>query len=88
MPPPTISVQKGKLSGQVEAWSASWNKLYFNQGSPKPGGSHPGLTEPLSGTFDPKTNTFVITWASQVVGGSFNGFTGFWHLEGTFHSTK
>jgi hypothetical protein len=88
VPPPTISVTKGKLSGQVAAWSASWNKLYFNQGSPKPGGSHPGLTAPVSGTYNSKTRTFVITWASQVVGGSFNGFTGVWHLEGTFRPTK
>jgi hypothetical protein len=88
VPTPAISVKRGKLSGQVEAWSASWNKTYFNQGSPKPGGSNPGLTEPLSGTYSAKTHAFVITWTSQVVGGPFNGFTGFWHLTGTFHSTK
>jgi hypothetical protein len=88
VPPPTISVDKGKLSGQVEAWSASWNKLYFNQGSPKPNGSRPGLTQPLSGTYNPKTRAFVITWTSQVVGGPFNGFTGLWHLAGTFSPAK
>jgi hypothetical protein len=88
VPPPAISVKSGKLSGQVEAWSASWNKLYFNQGSPKPNGSSPGLTAPLSGTYNSKTHAFVITWTSQVVGGPFNGFTGLWHLTGTFSSAK
>lgn len=88
VPPPSISVSKGKLSGQVKAWSAAWNKLYFNQGSPKPNGSHPGLTAPLSGTYNAKTGAFAITWTSQVVGGPFNGFTGYWHLAGTFTAAK
>jgi hypothetical protein len=26
----------------------------------------------------------VLTWKSLIVGGQFNGFTGYWHLEGTF----
>jgi hypothetical protein len=85
---PSIIDKNGKLSGQIEAWSAAWNKLYFNQGSPKPGGSHPGLTEPLSGTYDATTHAFVITWTSQVVSGPFNGFTGYWHLAGTFIPAK
>jgi hypothetical protein len=88
VPPPSISVANGKLSGQVEAGSAAWNKLYFNQGSPKPNGSHPGLTEPLTGTYNARTHAFVLTWTSQVVGGPFNGFTGYWHLAGTFVPAK
>jgi hypothetical protein len=88
VPAPTIKVKNGKLSGQVEAWSASWNKLYFNQGSPKPGGTSPGLTEPVTGTYNSKTHAFVLTWASAVVGGPFNGFTGYWHLQGKFVPSK
>jgi hypothetical protein len=88
VPAPAIFDKNGKLSGQIEAWSAAWNKLYFNQGSPKPGGSEPGLTAPLSGTYNSATNAFVLTWASQVVGGPFNGFTGYWHLAGTFVPAK
>jgi hypothetical protein len=84
VPTPSIIVKGDKLSGQIEAWSAAWNKLYFNQGSPKPNGSRPGLTKPLSGTYDSSTHAFVLTWTSQVVGGPFNGFTGYWHLAGTF----
>lgn len=88
VPPPTISVSNGKLSGQVQAWSAAWNNLYFNQGSPKPGGSKPGLTSSLSGTYNAKTRAFVLVWASAVVGGPFNGFAGYWHLQGTFKPAK
>ncbi len=84
VPAPSISVSNGQLSGQIEAWSASWNNQYFNQGSPKPDGSHPGLTSPVSGTYDPTTRAYVLTWASEVVGGPFNGFTGYWHLQGIF----
>jgi hypothetical protein len=88
VPPPAIKVSKNKLSGQIEAWSASWNKLYFNQGSPKPGGTDPGLTAPLTGTYNAKSHAFVITWTSQIVGGPFNGFTGSWHLAGKFSPAK
>jgi len=88
VPAPLIKVKNGKLSGQVEAWSADWNNLHFNQGSPKPGGSEPGLTTSVSGTYNGRTHAFVLTWASEVVGGPFNGFTGYWHLQGTFKASK
>jgi hypothetical protein len=85
---PKITVKDGKLSGQITAWTAAWNNLYFNQGSPKPDGSRPGITTPLTGTYDSKTGKYVITWASQIVGGPFNRFTGYWHLEGSFTPAK
>lgn len=88
VPPPTISAKNGKLSGQVQAWSAAWNNLYFNQGSPKPGGTKPGLTASVSGTYNPKSRAFVLVWVSAVVGGPFNGFAGYWHLQGTFKPAK
>jgi hypothetical protein len=88
VPPISITNKGGTLSGQTQAWSASWNKLYFNQGSPKPGGALPGLTKYLTGTYDASTRAFVVTWTSQVVGGPFNGFTGSWHLTGTFVPAK
>jgi hypothetical protein len=84
VPAPSIQVANGKLTGQVEALVASWNKLYFNQGSPKPGGTKPGLTSSVTGTYNAKTRAFVLEWASAIVGGPFNGFTGYWHLEGMF----
>jgi hypothetical protein len=88
LPAPVIKLKNGKLSGQTEAWTAEWNNLYFNQGSPKAGGATPGLTEPVSGTYNVKTHAFVLTWASSIVGGPFNGFTGYWHLQGTFKASK
>ena len=83
-PVPSISVANGKLSGQVEALWAEWNHLYLNQGSPKPGGGKPGLTKAVSGTYNSTTHAFTLTWASAISGGPFNGFTGYWHLAGTF----
>lgn len=83
-PAPEIYVKDGKLSGQVTAWTAAWNNLYFNQGSPKTDGSSPGMTEPVRGTYDEETGRFELTWVSQVVGGPFDQFAGAWHLSGTF----
>jgi hypothetical protein len=83
---PTLYLSGGKLTGDLSAWTAEWNKIYFNQGSPKPGGTYPGSTTPVTGTYDAKTKAFVITWYSLIVGGPFNGFTGFWHLQGKLRS--
>jgi hypothetical protein len=83
-PLPQISVQDGKLTGQTTAWNAQWNGLSFNQGSPKPDGTSPGHTRPVSGTYDATTGHFVLLWKSLIVGGPFDGYTGSWHLEGTF----
>jgi hypothetical protein len=76
--------EDGQLTGDVSAIAASWNNEFFNQGSPKPDGSAPGLTTPVTGTYDPDTGAFVLEWSSQIVGGPFNDFTGIWHLEGAF----
>ena len=32
----------------------------------------------------PETGAFVLEWTSLISGGSFDGVTGVWHLEGTF----
>lgn len=74
----------GTLTGDLRAVSVAWNGQQFNQGSPKPDESRPGLTTDLSGTYDAATGRFVIEWVSQIVGGPFDGFSGVWHLEGTF----
>jgi hypothetical protein len=88
VPAPHIVDTDGKLSGQIEAWSVSWNKLYFNLGSPKPNGGYPGLTSHVTGTYNSSTHAYVLSWTSQVTGGPFNGFTGYWHLAGTFVKAK
>jgi len=85
---PSISNSSGTLSGDLEAISVAWNKQNFNQGSPKPGGSTPGLTSVPTGTYNATSGAFTISWASAIVGGPFNNFTGLWHLEGTFISSS
>lgn len=82
--PPKLSVDGGKLSGDLRAFAAAWNNQNFNQGSPKPDGSKPGITTDPTGTYDPATKRYTLEWASQIVGGPFNNFTGVWHFEGTF----
>ncbi len=82
--PPSITANGHKLSGDLRGFTASWNKIYFNQGSPKPEGKLVGSTRPLVGSYDPKTKHYEISWVSQIVGGPFNDFAGYWHFEGTF----
>ncbi|MBV8981898.1 MAG: hypothetical protein JO086_13420 [Acidimicrobiia bacterium] len=85
VPPLAIQADSaGKLTGDVRAWEATWNKQNFNQGSPKPDGSTPKLTTPAHGTYDAATGAFELEWTSTIVGGPFNEFTGSWHLTGTF----
>jgi hypothetical protein len=85
---PSIKLNGRKLSGDVSSFTASWNSIWFNQGAPKPGGSTPGLTRRLSGTYNPRTKAYTITWVSQIVGGPFNDFSGYWHLQGKFQPGK
>ncbi len=81
--PPRLFVTGRRITGDVRAWTAAWNRIYFNQGAPKPNGTLPGKTKPVNGTYDPKTKAYEISWYSLIVGGPFNGFTGYWHLQGT-----
>jgi len=84
VPAPSINVSDGKLSGDLRSFTAEWNKAFFNQGTPKPDGSSPGLTSPVTGTYNAATKAYTLDWTSQIVGGPFNNFSGHWHLEGTF----
>jgi hypothetical protein len=85
-PRPQIVDDNGQLSGQITAWAVGWNGQWFNQGSPKPDPAepYPEGTTALSGTYDEATGHYVLEWQSLIVGGNFNTFRGFWHLEGTF----
>jgi hypothetical protein len=69
---PSISVSGRTLSGQVNGLVAQWNKQTFKQGGK------------VSGTYNAKTHRYQLTWTSLVSGGPFNGFTGYWLLEGTY----
>ncbi|MDO8390619.1 MAG: hypothetical protein Q7V57_09040 [Actinomycetota bacterium] len=77
---PMVMAADGVLSGDLSAFTAYYGTGVFNQGAPKPDGSGDGPT----GTIDLETGHFTLTWTSLIVGGSFDGFTGVWHLEGTF----
>src|SRR5205823_8666421 len=55
VPAPRILLSRSSLTGDLSALAASWNGQFFNQGSPKPGGSRPGNTAGLRGTYDPTT---------------------------------
>jgi len=85
---PVVKLEGRKLSGDLRAFTASWNSIWFNQGSPKPNGRRPGLTRAVSGTYNPKTKRYLLTWTSQIVGGPFNDFTGYWHLQGKFKPAR
>lgn len=80
----TITNEDGTLTGQTSAVTAAYGGQEFNQGAPKPDGSLPGETTEVTGTYDAETGAYTLEWSSQIVGGSFDGFTGVWHLEGTF----
>jgi hypothetical protein len=77
---PTLTATNGVLTGDLSAFTAYYGGQAFNQGAPKPDGTGSAPT----GTIDPTTGAFVIEWTSLISGGSFDGFTGVWHLEGTF----
>jgi hypothetical protein len=83
-PPPSVLDNGGTLSGNLQSFGVSWNNQEFNQGSPKPDGSSPGNTTPVTGTYNATTGAYVLQWSSQVVGGPFNGFSAFWNLTGRF----
>jgi hypothetical protein len=82
--PPRIWADGRRISGDLRGFTASWNKIFFNQGAPKPGGSAPGLTRPVKGIYNARTKRFSFDWVSQIVGGPFNDFSGYWHFEGKF----
>lgn len=88
VPPPSVSAKGRSLRADLRAWAASWNGQFFNQGSPKPDGTRPGNTADATGAYDEASGTYTLEWASQIVGGAFNNFTGVWHLEGKFEPRK
>lgn len=88
VPAPQVYANGSSLTADLRAFSVTWNGQYFNQGAPKPDGSLPGNTRPATGTYDPSTGAFTLSWTSQVVGGPFDKFTGQWHLAGQFTPTR
>jgi hypothetical protein len=77
---PMLTATDGVLTGDLSAFTAYYGGGSFNQGAPKPDGTG----DAPMGTIDPETGGYVLDWTSLISGGSFDGFTGVWHLEGTF----
>ena len=77
---PSASVNGRTLTVRLPSYTIMWNGEYFNQGAPKPDGSGSAA----SGRYDPSTKRFAFDWKSKIRGGPFNGFSGYWHFEGTF----
>ena len=68
-------------SGQEQAertWD--WVAQKWLEAAPKSAVKGDGAT----GTYNPDTKAFTLEWTSYIDGGPFNGFTGYWHLEGVF----
>jgi hypothetical protein len=79
-PKPVLSTG-AKAPGQEQAdrvWD--WVTQEWLNSAPKPTVNGSDAT----GTYNPSTHAFVLQWTSLIVGGPFNGFTGFWHLEGVY----
>ncbi|HEX4189652.1 MAG TPA: hypothetical protein VHZ06_01550 [Marmoricola sp.] len=84
VPAPRLTVTGSVATADLRAFAVTWNNQNFNQGAPKPNGSTPGNTRVATGTYNAATGALTLNWASQVVGGPFDKFTGSWHFEGTF----
>jgi len=79
--PKPVSSTQAQAPGQQQAERAwDWVSQKWLEAAPKSSVSGGGAT----GTYDAKTGVFVLEWTSHIDGGPFSGFTGLWHLEGTF----
>ncbi len=72
-PVPTgiVDDQSNSITMDLSSWFVWWNGTTFNQGSPA-----------ASGTYDPASGAFTLNWSKLIVGGPFDGTTGYWQLNG------
>ena len=70
----------GTIDLNLGGYYANWNGTNFLQGTDTTGAN--GTSTSASGTTS--GNTFDLEYSSYITGGSFDGQTGFWHLQGTF----
>ncbi len=79
-PKPVQSTQ-AQAPGQKEAQRVwDWVSQKWLEAAPRSTVTGGGA----SGTYNAESGAFVLEWTSHIDGGPFNGFTGLWHLEGTF----
>ncbi|GAB17979.1 hypothetical protein GOEFS_044_00150 [Gordonia effusa NBRC 100432] len=70
-----------QVPGAAEAKQAwDWVRKQWERQDTTVAGTGPAAT----GTLDSDTKTYTLEWTSLIVGGPFNGFTGVWHLTGTY----
>ncbi|MES1998423.1 MAG: VPLPA-CTERM sorting domain-containing protein [Pseudomonadota bacterium] len=70
-PTGTVDTVAGTISMDMSSFFAWWNGTSFNQGS-----------STVTGTYTAATGVYDMSWTSLINGGSFNGNTGYWHLQG------
>lgn len=70
--PPTFTLSGDRITGYLRHLYAQWNKQTFLQGNV------------VSGTYNSRTHQYALSWRTLVHGGPFDGYTGYWHLQGTF----
>jgi len=80
---PSVTRDGDRLTADLRSWAVGWNGQHFNQGAPKPDGKGPEAT----GRYDEASGAYTLEWTSKIAGGPFNGFTGVWHLTGTFRAS-
>jgi hypothetical protein len=79
--PKPVRSTGAKAPGQEQAEKVwDWVAGRYLEAAPKSTSTGTGA----KGTYDRKTGRFTLEWTSYIEGGAFNGFTGLWHLEGTF----
>ena len=69
---PTFTVTGNRLVARLRHLYAEWNRQVFQQGAI------------VTGTYDSRTHHYSLSWRTKVHGGPFDGYTGYWHLQGTF----
>lgn len=74
-PSGTVDDVAGTITVDMSSWFAFWNGNDFNQGGT------------ATGTYDANTGAFTIGWSSLIVGGSFDGNTGYWELSGVANTS-
>jgi hypothetical protein len=75
-PVPTGDITGTTMTLDMSSWFANWNNSDFNM---------PGTATGTATLIDAATSTYSydIAWSGTVVGGSFDGSTGYWTLQGT-----
>jgi len=71
---PSIDLTGTTLTLGLDSWTAFWNGALFNQGKASAG---------VTTTYSSVPHRWTADWKKTIVGGSFDGQTGYWHLKGT-----